>query len=641
MIIFYIKFASAILVGLSSIAGLIAGYRKYQTWKKRLEIAGNELAKSFVVQFNKQELEGFLSGYVIPKCAPADPTHKDGEEYMAEIRQSLFEYMDSNVTKMQRSYHLLLADTGMGKTTFCLNYYTHVRKRFPQIKVSLVSLASKHCDFLIASIVDKSATVLILDALDEDPKALSRGKDRLYEILEIASDFKSVIITCRSQFFTNDDSIPRETPLPITIPRRLGQSPMASLVRSYISPFSTAEVDRYITKHFPLYFFWRYPGRKRAQTLVSRVPDLANRPMLLERLPELANGPTKSNELYDLYALLVDGWLQRESRWIPTEKLRSVSLALAVHMFNNNQIKQGRLNPEEIERFAEDRFGKSPEWRHLTSRSLLNRDSGGNYKFAHKSIMEFLVVQAASDGVVDAINQPWTAFMKEVFVSWGHSHSGYSNFKQAQEILESSLGRTNVAPLFDMHSMMPVRGIPNFLTVCERKKTSSGERLSPQSWRSCSIDISKDDHKSQYTIHDREYNLTWLYVPNSELNDLEPLTLLEMSKFAPNRPGVRLPSFEQFVTLAEGLSWAGSDLLSPGTTFLLGDKPGRTQYLLVQIDAGKQTLADSRTLERRRKIDGTDIYLNCYLADLTRSRGIDGRVKVDQLFIIDAQGSLF
>lgn len=486
MLIYYLKLVTTVILALGAVLSLLASWRKYQTWKKRREIANNDLAKSFVVQFNKQELDGFFSGYVVPKCAPADPTHKDGEEYIAEIRQSLFDYMDSNLQNMQRSYQLLLADTGMGKTTFCLNYYSHAKRKFPELNFSLVSLAARNADYAIGSVVNKTETVLIADALDEDPKAQSRGRERLSELLDTASDFKAVIITCRSQFFTSEDAIPRETPLPRLVPRRLGQSPMFSLVRSYISPFSPTEVDRYIRKHFPLYFFWRYPARKRAQMLVSRVPDLAYRPMLLERLPELATGPTKSTEIYDLYAILVDGWLDRETRWIEAEKLRSVSLALAVHMFND-ELKHGRLKPDQIVQFAENRFGESPGWHHLTSRSLLNRDSSGNYKFAHKSIMEFLVVQAACIGHVDAIKKPWTAFMKELFVSWGHSQSGVSDFKQARLILESPEGRANVAPLFDMHTMPPVRGVPNFQAVCQRKRTSSGERLGPQSWRSYSI----------------------------------------------------------------------------------------------------------------------------------------------------------
>ncbi|MXO74825.1 hypothetical protein GRI40_06275 [Altererythrobacter aerius] len=103
---------------------------------------------------------------------------------------------------------------------------------------------------------------------------------------------------------------------------------------------------------------------------------------------------------------------------------------------------------------------------------------------------------------------------------------------------------------------------------------------------------------------------------------------------------MRLPSFEQFVALAEGLNRAGSDLLSPSSTFLLGDKPGRHEHLIVQIDAGRQELAELKLIEKRRRISDTPILLNCYVANSARLQGIDNRVLVDQLYIIEDEAAL-
>ena len=277
------------------------------------------------------------------------------------MRENIFEYMDRNIDKAARSYHLLLADTGMGKTSFCLNYFAHLRRKYPEINVCIISLASENYENIIRSIANKSDTVLIADAFDEDSKGWSRGRDRLSEILAMSSDFKAVIITCRSQYFLSEDSIPRETPLPVLVPRQIGQSPTFPLMRSYIAPFSKEEIEKYIDKHFPFLFFWRRASRLRAMALVKSIPDLAFRPMLLERLPDLARKPAKSKELYDLYELLVDGWLVRESRWISYEHLKLVSIELAIHMYSEIGTRLGRLKPEDITYIARTKIGESPD----------------------------------------------------------------------------------------------------------------------------------------------------------------------------------------------------------------------------------------------------------------------------------------
>jgi len=77
------------------------------------------------------------------------------------------------------------------------------------------------------------------------------------------------------------------------------------------------------------------------------------------------------------------------------------------------------------------------------------------------------------------------------------------------------------------------------------------------------------------------------------------------------------------------------NLLKRNAAFVLGDKPGRHEHLIVQIDAGRQDLAGLKVLEKRRNLAGTPIFLNCYLADSARLQGSDNKVIVDQLYIID------
>jgi len=623
------------ITAITTVIGLIAAIKKFQTYRTKKLLIENEYAERFVSQFNKSEINAALSGYVVPKCSPSDPTNREGEEYLADIQQSLFDYMDRNLENVQRSYHLLLADTGMGKTMFSLNYFAHCRSKFPKYHTCIVSLGGSKPDQIISRIINKSETILIVDAFDEDANAVGRGRERLSEILEISADFKMVIITCRSQYFLSDDVIPRETPLPILVPRQLGQSPTFSLVRSYISPFGPKDIQKYISKHFPLYYPWRIVARNRAKELVDRVPDLCHRPMLLERLPELAKSPSKSTEIYELYGLLVQGWIEREGKWIEPKNLRIISLELAVRIYTQYQSRHGRLTPDEIERIAEQRLGKNPSWKHLTARSLLNRDSKGNFKFAHKSILEFLVVLAAIEGDDRALEAEWTSFMKEVFISWGHSDEGKRQWSRARKILSSDAGRKSIAPLFDMLGTSAVRGIPNFKNICDRKETSTGERLAPPAWRKSSIITHNQSGRGIISISDLEYNLSWIYIPNRNDDDIVRSRLVDVLRFAQRTEEYRFPSFEQFIALAEGLHRADKNILPDGALFLLEDKPARHLHLLAQINSPPHDRSAWKVVEKERKVAGTNVTVNCYLTGAPYSHEYATNITVDQLYIQD------
>ena len=67
----------------------------------------------------------------------------------------------------------------------------------------------------------KQDCILILDAFDEYAAGKEDGHDLFDELIKQCEDFKSIIITCRSQYFQGEDFIPRETPLPNINPKGL------------------------------------------------------------------------------------------------------------------------------------------------------------------------------------------------------------------------------------------------------------------------------------------------------------------------------------------------------------------------------------------------------------------------------------
>lgn len=627
-----LKLVAAALAIIAAAYSCYAAYNKYRAWRNWSYFSQESETNTFIGQFNRAEIDQAVAGYVVPHSSPVDPSNKDRDEFRADTRELSFKFFVRNIENSTKSFHLLLADTGMGKTSFCLNFYIYCKKRFKDKKVALISLASGDAVKRLSTILSKSETILILDALDEDPNAAEKGRERLDEILTAAADFKTVIITCRSQYFLSDDHIPYETPLPILSPKRAGQSPTFYLTRSYISPFDQKEIHNYIAKHFPIWKPWKIKSRKKAIRLASEIPDLSYRPMLLERLPELAISKTSSTELYDLYDYMVEGWIKRESRWIKPDDLRRISYDLALYIHAGFSQNSGRISPQEIEDIAVSALGVSPSWRYLTSRSLLNRDSAGRFKFAHKSILEFLIVKLA---IVDerAWAIPWTPFMKDLFISWGYTEAGKRSRKLVDKILASTNGRKNIAPLVDMWATPPVNGLPDFKRSAKRIYSYSGRRLAPVAWRGGGVDISFLKDSDTWHIIDHEFNLKWNLIGKNGKGWRGHLSTIEILRINEKNSDLSLPSYDQFVALIEALEISKRSLLDLGQKFLIADRPSKTEHLVVCVGNIENNIDKLKIVDKDRKIGTTSRRISTYSLSLVNPHGYKNRMRYRQLWL--------
>lgn len=215
-------------------------------------------------------------------------------------------------------------------------------------------------------------------------------------------------------------------------------------------PFDEQQTNRYIFKRIP---FWRIGQRLRAREYVANLHDLPHRPMLLAEIPALASRKIKITEINELYDFMVSQWFKREERWISAELLRRVSRLLAIDILMNLEARQSAsISTAELDNLLareEVRVGSSERWL-LTTRSLLNRDSLGRVKFAHRSIMEFFFVDALTSGDRRALSVQWTDQIKEFPTSWlavsspDNQISVLASFKD--EVVSSS-GLVPFAPL--------------------------------------------------------------------------------------------------------------------------------------------------------------------------------------------------
>ncbi|MCP5102031.1 MAG: leucine-rich repeat domain-containing protein, partial [bacterium] len=93
---------------------------------------------------------------------------------------------------------------------------------------------------------------------------------------------------------------------------------------------------------------------------------------------------------YEIYEEMVQRWLQRE-RVKNKKELRKFSEVIACNIYENQGVRGGLyISPNEISQFAQ-KHNIQLEEIEMRSRSLLNRNAEDKYKFAHRTILEYLL----------------------------------------------------------------------------------------------------------------------------------------------------------------------------------------------------------------------------------------------------------
>ncbi len=361
--------------------------------------------------------------YVEPDCQSVDPAGSEEPRLTMATKQKLFEFMDDTLNdRTQYKYVILLADTGMGKSSFLLNYYArHLKRSRRKFEVALFPLGIPDVEERISKVDQSANTVLFLDALDEDTQAIVDHAERLKDIIEVTKNFKKIVITCRTQFFPKEEEIPKETGVVKVGPRGAGEKAEHLFHKLYLSPFTDVQVEVYLKRR---YSFFRRKQRNKTRKMVQKIPNLIVRPMLLSYINDLVLGPDEEiHYSFELYEKMVEAWLDREEgmfKEIKKGPLREFSEKLAVDIFLNRE-KRGaeRIRQEEVVELAKDWNIRLYDWQ-LTGRSLLNRDADGNYKFAHRSIMEYLFVKKFMGGEHSCLGIEWTdqmiTFAREMII---------------------------------------------------------------------------------------------------------------------------------------------------------------------------------------------------------------------------------
>jgi hypothetical protein len=408
---FLVAYKDAI-AGFIAIGGFLLAVRRSVVRKYHAYLDSRNLQGRIGAElYTKAEILRAMEYYVEPDCQSLDPSGGEDFRKTYAIRQNAFRALDQLVgATTQFRYTILLADSGMGKTTLLLNYYArNYRKNHKALNIFLVPLGYKNADDLIKKAPDRMKTVLFLDAFDEDTRAIDNYRERLKELLGITEGFAHVLISCRTQFFERDMEIPRETGIVrfgVTGP---GETREYCFYKLYLSPFSDHQIEMYLRRRFSL-FQWR--KRRMAREIAHKMPDLTVRPMLLTNIQDLLGPAFNYRYSVQIYEAMIEAWLQREKPFVDPNQLRLFSEQLAVDIYAR-RLERGseRIPPSEALSLAAHMAIPLQGWQ-LRSRSLLNRDELGNLKFAHRTIMEYLFVRSFVAQPMRTPKTQWTDQMK-------------------------------------------------------------------------------------------------------------------------------------------------------------------------------------------------------------------------------------
>jgi len=350
-----------------------------------------------------EEIKNIMSGvdplelvkfYVDPQSQEINPADSADEDFNVS-RQSIFEKLNDffntkNLTNPGNKVMFILSDAGMGKTSLlAMLKLIELTTFWPrQYNCELFKLGR---DTLkeVENIDEKRKTILLLDSLDEDKTAIGRVEERMMEILDLTTkSFHKVIITCRTQFFPG-----LESPGKIEIG---GYKCYAK----YLSFFDNKKVDEYLSKRFSKkILFFKVKDKRKIETakrIIDKMGSLRCRPMLLAHIEEFMSNENKLTggmDEYDVYNILLDNWLARQEikSKKPKNELLKACLLLAVEM-QEKQVRE--ISKQDLRKLAASFTGiEQLESIDIEGRSLLNKNSAGDYRFSHYSIQEFLVVK--------------------------------------------------------------------------------------------------------------------------------------------------------------------------------------------------------------------------------------------------------
>ena len=370
---------------------------KNRIWRK--EYIKRELEHSYADYLQKEKKKC----YIPTQCQGTPPHNFDepDEAVTSSPKEELVSMFINRFFKPNNTNRLLyciLAGSGMGKTTFAVQLFLEYINNYNESNIPYQIFIKDMAEAKVLEEVKRlserpdvnaNQSILILDALDENHKASEDFEKFKEELESVIEPFKFVVITCRAQFFPDEQSVPAYS----KIRKNTGDKNLLKYNKLYICPFSPDDIDKYIEKKY------NRRDRKKAKAIIEKCKHLMARPVLLSHIDDLIGDNTEYQTEADIYGALIEKWVKREVNEIPdqTKKLElqnellefSMSLACKIYTIWK-ETGEFKLSSQELDDFCRQEGYDTSKYQ-FKARSLINHDALGAYKFSHKSFLEYFL----------------------------------------------------------------------------------------------------------------------------------------------------------------------------------------------------------------------------------------------------------
>lgn len=359
------------------------------------------------------------------------------QRYCGPVNSKLL--LKEYVTAFLKSKHqalLILGDYGSGKTSFCYTYTLELLDQFIQnrstyfpLLVKLrgynkaIGLGQVLTDYFVNDLgvsnfnirafkllLKNINAILIFDGYDEVAKKVDFDikYEVLREVCNLAEARTKVIITCRPNYFQNASEF-QKIFQNSHLPYEPGDKPMLEFMENSIADLNESQIDGYIDSYQSELAESNISKEELIHTIANThdLSDLVKRPfllyMIMSTLPKILretkgkkDAKINASKLYQVYT---DNWLRREDQKNKTlikradKELFCKELALELYTSNAESLSYRDLpasikrnfryidQEEDIDYFSHD----------IQSCSFLTSDRSGEFKFIHKSFMEYFV----------------------------------------------------------------------------------------------------------------------------------------------------------------------------------------------------------------------------------------------------------
>ena len=416
----------------------------------RLFIQIQNLDLKLSKSFDKKKISDYQSYYIEPTCN----TKKNF--YSKPNQSKIFSKLDNLFFKDEKKdIILILANAGMGKTSLLINYYKYNKKFFNinrtlkfillPLRIYVVPLNMSDVEEKLKNITNKKNTILCLDALDEDIKAVTEDyRGRLKSFIELRNEFKRVVITCRKNFFESTD---------ITV-----FFDNYDFLQIEICTFNDEDVDKYIINHFK---WWNTFSRKKKITEAKRLKDklfskdtsFEYSPLIISNIPKLIKDNTKHNAIYEsehcpiylLYETMIEKRIDhilekyKSNTGLTKKKLNDIFENLAYEIFTDTNFLVSKNILYDKLKFIPSKTTKQSLITSITDKCILEKQPNGYYDFTHRTITEFLFVKKfLSLNFDERMKISWSTQMKE-FVRDSIMLKNFDNFSKTDLSNEDEL----------------------------------------------------------------------------------------------------------------------------------------------------------------------------------------------------------